>query len=154
RRPGSAQNACTSALLPIPASPPTSTSRPVPRCARANASPRAARAASRSSRSAPVAPGLAVGVLAIGLMVLHAGRGGNGGPPSWAALQPESVWPPGRARAAPAPSVGAARPTRPREAPRPRYVIERTFPEGLRTPADAAGAELCLEVAARNAERG
>jgi hypothetical protein len=36
----------------------------------------------------------------------------------------------------------------------PRYVIERTFPAGLRIPVDAAGAELCLEVAARNAERG
>ena len=36
----------------------------------------------------------------------------------------------------------------------PRYVIERTFPDGLRIPADAAGAEVCLEVVARNAERG
>jgi hypothetical protein len=36
----------------------------------------------------------------------------------------------------------------------PRYVIERTFPDGLRIPVDAAGAELCLAVAARNFERG
>lgn len=33
----------------------------------------------------------------------------------------------------------------------PRYVVERTFPEGLRIPLDAAGADACSSVVATNA---
>src|SRR5579859_1740853 len=36
----------------------------------------------------------------------------------------------------------------------PRYVVERTFPDGLRIPIDNGGAELCRAVVERNAERG
>jgi len=36
----------------------------------------------------------------------------------------------------------------------PRYVVERTFPEGLRIPVDSGGAELCRGVVERNAEEG
>ena len=34
----------------------------------------------------------------------------------------------------------------------PRYVVERTFPEGLEIPSGAEGAELCLSVVERNAD--
>jgi hypothetical protein len=36
----------------------------------------------------------------------------------------------------------------------PRYVVERTFPEGLRIPIDNGGMELCRGVVERNAEEG
>ncbi len=36
----------------------------------------------------------------------------------------------------------------------PRYVVQRTFPEGLHIPVDDGGTELCRGVAARNAEEG
>ena len=36
----------------------------------------------------------------------------------------------------------------------PRYVVERTFPEGLGIPVDAAGAQICLGVVERNADHG
>jgi Protein of unknown function (DUF4242) len=36
----------------------------------------------------------------------------------------------------------------------PRYVIERTFPDGLAIPATSDGAEACLGVVERNAEEG
>jgi hypothetical protein len=36
----------------------------------------------------------------------------------------------------------------------PRYVIERTFPDGLRIPVDAEGARHCLGVVERNADEG
>jgi len=36
----------------------------------------------------------------------------------------------------------------------PRYVIERTFAAGMGIPATAAGARLCAQVVARNAELG
>jgi hypothetical protein len=36
----------------------------------------------------------------------------------------------------------------------PRYVVERTFPEGLRIPSDPGGAEQCLAVVGRNAREG
>ncbi|HET8607523.1 MAG TPA: DUF4242 domain-containing protein [Gaiellaceae bacterium] len=36
----------------------------------------------------------------------------------------------------------------------PRYVVERTFPEGLRVPRGDEGAELCLTVIGRNADEG
>jgi Protein of unknown function (DUF4242) len=36
----------------------------------------------------------------------------------------------------------------------PRYVVERTFPEGLRIPIDDGGAGLCRGVVERNAEEG
>lgn len=36
----------------------------------------------------------------------------------------------------------------------PRYVVERTFPEGLRIPVNAEGAEVCLGVVDRNADEG
>jgi hypothetical protein len=36
----------------------------------------------------------------------------------------------------------------------PRYVVERTFAEGLVIPVDADGAELCLGVVDRNADEG
>ncbi len=34
----------------------------------------------------------------------------------------------------------------------PRYIVERTFPQGLHIPVAAAGAELCRTVTQRNAE--
>ena len=34
----------------------------------------------------------------------------------------------------------------------PRYLVERTFPEGLEIPATDAGAQICLGVVDRNAE--
>jgi hypothetical protein len=34
----------------------------------------------------------------------------------------------------------------------PRYLIERTFPDGLRIPVTAEGAQSCMGVADRNAE--
>ena len=36
----------------------------------------------------------------------------------------------------------------------PRYMIERTFTEGLAIPADAGGAQLCLDVVERNTDHG
>ena len=36
----------------------------------------------------------------------------------------------------------------------PRYVVERTFPEGLEIPADAQGARACLGIVERNADDG
>lgn len=36
----------------------------------------------------------------------------------------------------------------------PRYMIERTFTEGLAIPADAGGAQLCLDVIERNSDQG
>jgi hypothetical protein len=36
----------------------------------------------------------------------------------------------------------------------PRYVVERTFPEGLEIPADAQGARACLGIIERNADNG
>ena len=36
----------------------------------------------------------------------------------------------------------------------PRYVVERTFPEGLHIPVDAQGAATCLAVVGRNADDG
>jgi len=36
----------------------------------------------------------------------------------------------------------------------PRYLIEREFPDGLRIPQDAAGAELCRSVVENNSEHG
>ncbi len=36
----------------------------------------------------------------------------------------------------------------------PRYVIERTFPEGLHIPTDEGGAATCLSVVGRNAGLG
>jgi hypothetical protein len=36
----------------------------------------------------------------------------------------------------------------------PRYIVERTFPEGWNIPADAAGAATCLAVVERNADDG
>jgi hypothetical protein len=36
----------------------------------------------------------------------------------------------------------------------PRYLVERTFPEGLGIPVDAAGAQICLGVVERNADNG
>jgi len=36
----------------------------------------------------------------------------------------------------------------------PRYVIERSFPDGLELPVTPQGAGLCAAVAAKNAERG
>ena len=36
----------------------------------------------------------------------------------------------------------------------PRYVVERTFPEGLHIPVDAQGAATCLAVVGRNADEG
>jgi hypothetical protein len=35
-----------------------------------------------------------------------------------------------------------------------RYVVERTFPEGLRIPAGAEGEQACLAVVLRNADEG
>jgi Protein of unknown function (DUF4242) len=36
----------------------------------------------------------------------------------------------------------------------PRYVVERTFPDGLNIPVDAQGAAVCLAVVDRNADDG
>jgi hypothetical protein len=36
----------------------------------------------------------------------------------------------------------------------PRYVVERTFPEGLNIPVDAQGAATCLAVVQSNADDG
>ena len=36
----------------------------------------------------------------------------------------------------------------------PRYLVERTFPQGLEIPATDAGAQTCLGVVDRNAELG
>ena len=36
----------------------------------------------------------------------------------------------------------------------PRYLVERTFPDGLSIPVDAVGAEICLGVVDRNADDG
>ncbi|MDF0596757.1 DUF4242 domain-containing protein [Psychromarinibacter halotolerans] len=36
----------------------------------------------------------------------------------------------------------------------PRYLIERTFPQGLNIPINAEGKGVCLDVAERNAEGG
>lgn len=36
----------------------------------------------------------------------------------------------------------------------PRYMVERTFPDGLGIPVDAEGAAVCLTVVGRNAELG
>lgn len=36
----------------------------------------------------------------------------------------------------------------------PRYVVERTFPNGLHIPVDAAGADQCLGVVERNGVEG
>ena len=36
----------------------------------------------------------------------------------------------------------------------PRYLVERTFPEGLVIPIDATGAKACMSVVANNAEDG
>jgi len=35
-----------------------------------------------------------------------------------------------------------------------RYVVERTFPDGLNIPVDAQGAGICLTVVDRNADEG
>lgn len=35
----------------------------------------------------------------------------------------------------------------------PRYIVERTFPQGLAIPADAGGAQVCLDVVERNADQ-
>jgi Nickel responsive protein SCO4226-like len=36
----------------------------------------------------------------------------------------------------------------------PRYVVERTFPDGLQIPAGANGTELCLAVVEKNGSEG
>jgi hypothetical protein len=36
----------------------------------------------------------------------------------------------------------------------PRYLVERTFPDGLQIPVDSEGAQLCLAVVERNTEDG
>jgi hypothetical protein len=36
----------------------------------------------------------------------------------------------------------------------PRYIVERTFPDGLRLSVDSEGAERCLAIAERNADEG
>ena len=36
----------------------------------------------------------------------------------------------------------------------PRFMVERTFPNGLRIPVDAQGAQACLSVVANNAKSG
>ena len=36
----------------------------------------------------------------------------------------------------------------------PRYLVERTFPQGLEIPVSESGAETCLAVVGRNAEMG
>ena len=41
-----------------------------------------------------------------------------------------------------------------REVRMPRYVVERTFPDGWHVPVDTDGAELCLAIGERNADEG
>jgi hypothetical protein len=36
----------------------------------------------------------------------------------------------------------------------PRYIVQRTFPEGLQIPVDAGGADLCRGVVEHNAQEG
>lgn len=36
----------------------------------------------------------------------------------------------------------------------PRYVVERTFPDGLRIPVDPQGSQICLNVVEQNADQG
>jgi hypothetical protein len=36
----------------------------------------------------------------------------------------------------------------------PRYVVERTFTDGLGIPLDAGGAQRCLQIVERNADEG
>ena len=36
----------------------------------------------------------------------------------------------------------------------PRYMVQRTFPEGLHIPVDNGGAAMCASVVERNAEEG
>jgi hypothetical protein len=36
----------------------------------------------------------------------------------------------------------------------PRYIVQRTFPEGLQIPGNEDGAELCRQVVERNAREG
>lgn len=36
----------------------------------------------------------------------------------------------------------------------PRYVVERTFPDGLEIPVNDSGAAICLTVVGRNADEG
>jgi hypothetical protein len=36
----------------------------------------------------------------------------------------------------------------------PRYVVERTFTDGLRVPIDSSGIDICLEIVERNADDG
>jgi hypothetical protein len=36
----------------------------------------------------------------------------------------------------------------------PRYIVQRTFPEGLQIPVDGNGADLCRGVIERNAQEG
>ena len=36
----------------------------------------------------------------------------------------------------------------------PRYIVERTFADGLHIPVDAGGAQTCLTVVDRNADEG
>jgi len=36
----------------------------------------------------------------------------------------------------------------------PRYMVQRTFPEGLHIPVDNGGADICHAVVERNAEEG
>ena len=36
----------------------------------------------------------------------------------------------------------------------PRYVVERTFTNGVRIPRDAEGAKACLEIVDKNADEG
>jgi hypothetical protein len=36
----------------------------------------------------------------------------------------------------------------------PRYVVQRTFPEGLPVPVEGGGSELCRRIVERNAEEG
>jgi len=36
----------------------------------------------------------------------------------------------------------------------PRYMVERTFPDGLQIPVDADGSQLCRTVVDRNADQG
>lgn len=36
----------------------------------------------------------------------------------------------------------------------PRYVVQRTFPEGLQIPIASGGAEICEGIVERNAEQG
>jgi hypothetical protein len=40
------------------------------------------------------------------------------------------------------------------DTPMPRYLVERTFPDGLAIPANAQGAQACLSVVGVNAEAG